>query len=343
MTGVFISHAAADKPLVDPFVDEILRLGCEIAPGEIFYSSGEDTGIPSGEDLNSYVRSRVGDASLVVAIISPTFQTRPFCVAELGAAWAKVGNLFPIAVPGMPRTDLEGVLVGMLVKYLDDGSALDELHTRLGEAVGHTTKAGTWNRFREKWLANVDHYVSQLPPTRTATVRELDQLRDELEGARQALHDSEAELRKLERQVRDLAAAKSAEDVAEILMPDDEVERFNVLRSTAADRVRRLDSIVADAMWSAIFEYGMPWPYEDQRRMEQAEEAKKNGLLIENSSDLLVPDDDVREVADAYEAVSRLRAMLGETSEEFGTWFKTEYGAGPNLQKKMIWDAVLYS
>lgn len=108
MPGVFISHAFADRALVDPFVDDVIRLGCGVPPEQVFYSSGEDTGVPSGEDLNAYVRKQVADASIVVAVISPTFQTRPFCVAELGAAWAKVGNLFPIAVPGMGRTDLEG-------------------------------------------------------------------------------------------------------------------------------------------------------------------------------------------------------------------------------------------
>src|SRR5437016_4591969 len=118
MPGVFISHASADKPLVDPFVDDVIRLGCEVPRKKIFYSSGEDTGVPSGENLNTYVRDRVADASIVVAIISPTFQTRPFCVAELGSAWSRIGNLFPIAVPGMARTDLEGVLEGMLVKHL---------------------------------------------------------------------------------------------------------------------------------------------------------------------------------------------------------------------------------
>src|SRR5919198_1147892 len=52
-----------------------------------------------------------------------------------------------IAVPGMPRTDLEGVLVGMLMKYLDDGSALDELHARISEALGHNNRCDDMRPF----------------------------------------------------------------------------------------------------------------------------------------------------------------------------------------------------
>lgn len=36
---------------VDKFVDILLRNGSNLDPDDIFYTSGEDTGIPSGADL----------------------------------------------------------------------------------------------------------------------------------------------------------------------------------------------------------------------------------------------------------------------------------------------------
>ena len=53
MPGIFVSHASADRSLIDPFVDDVLRLGCRVPEDLIFYSSGEDTGIPSGLNLMS--------------------------------------------------------------------------------------------------------------------------------------------------------------------------------------------------------------------------------------------------------------------------------------------------
>lgn len=58
MHRVFVSHASADAELVDKFVDTLLRNGCNLGPDALFYSSGEDTGVPSGEDLIATVRKR---------------------------------------------------------------------------------------------------------------------------------------------------------------------------------------------------------------------------------------------------------------------------------------------
>jgi hypothetical protein len=93
MPGVFISHASVDKNFVDDFVDDILRLGCGIPVKEIFYSGRVSTGVRSGENLNNRIKFEVADADLVIAVLTPTYQKRPYCLAELGAAWSRTGVL----------------------------------------------------------------------------------------------------------------------------------------------------------------------------------------------------------------------------------------------------------
>jgi hypothetical protein len=130
-------------------------------PGEsIFYSSGADTGVPAGSDLNAYVRNKVSDVGLVVALITPTFLGRPYCLAELGAAWSRVDNLFPLTVPGMTPKDMEGVLAGMIVRSVDNESTLDELHDRVCEVAGSTTNAATWSSYKSKWLQSATGLLS---------------------------------------------------------------------------------------------------------------------------------------------------------------------------------------
>jgi hypothetical protein len=142
MSRIFVSHANADVELVDAFVDRLLRNGSNLIPDELFYTSGEDTGIRSGDDLIATVRREVGDATLVVALITPTYQTRPVCIAELGAAWSRAGNLIPLTVPGFTRADLDGVLAGMTIRAMDDSAALDELHDRVKLASGKDVAVG---------------------------------------------------------------------------------------------------------------------------------------------------------------------------------------------------------
>lgn len=343
MPDVFVSHAAADAVIADAFVDTILKLGCGLKPEQIFYSSGEDTGVPSGSDLIHHVRDQVGDTGLLVAIITPMFQTRPVCVAELGAAWSRTGNLFPVAVPGMARTDMEGVLAGMSVRYLDDSAALDELHDRISEVTGGGTRTTTWGRHKEKWLANVGTYVSQLQTPETVSVDQLEKARDELAGARAALADSEAEVRELKARIEEYRAAENAEERAEALLPKDETKRFETLTKEAIIALQALDPIVREAIYFQRAEGGMPWPnpFDDSYRNDAATKALQDGTLAENSDEQLVPDDEVTVVADAQAAVQRLHEMLASASDEFDGWFRDTYGAPPQLHRRQIWDALL--
>lgn len=162
MPGVFVSHASADKEVVDAFVDDVIRLGCGIPTESIFYSSGAGMGVPSGSDLNAYVREKASDVNLVITVITPAFRASPFCIAELGAAWSRVENLFPLLSPDLDHDDLDGVLKGVLVKQLDDGVALDELRDRLDKAIGITANTATWGNYKAKWLKALPEL---LPPT----------------------------------------------------------------------------------------------------------------------------------------------------------------------------------
>ena len=184
MPAVFVSHSSVDKELVDDFVDDIISLGSEVGPEDIFYSSRLDTGVPSGQDLSAYVRANVEESSLVVALITPSFLRSRYCVAEMGAAWARAGRLFPLALPGLSHTELDGVLSGVAVRTMDDDEALDELHDRLLEVAGVQGGARTvrWSRHKLRWLH--EHLPSRQgavePPGPLATTPGFDVIADDI-------------------------------------------------------------------------------------------------------------------------------------------------------------------
>ena len=162
MPAVFVSHASADKAFVDVFVNEVLRLGCALSTDEIFYSSGAATGIPSGKDLMAFIRDQAEESSLVIAVISTVFQTRPTCIAELGAAWARPGRLFPILVPGLTRSTLDGVLPGLVTRHIDDPELLDELHDAISRITGRYVPTLSWGDHKKRWLADVSTLSGKL-------------------------------------------------------------------------------------------------------------------------------------------------------------------------------------
>lgn len=345
MSKVFVSHAAADSPLVDEFVSRILDNGCGLDETQIFYSSGRDTGVPSGYNLLSYVQQEVSGADLVIAIVSPMFQTRPVCLAELGAAWSRTGNLFPLAVPGMARPEMEGVLQGMTVLYADDPDALDELAGRVADATGVHRRAMTWNKAKERWLVDVGRLVSQLEQPVVVSPEAHAKLHDQLSAARAALAEASAEHSALQQRLEAYKTAGSDEERRAALLPDDEIERFHALREEAAAAVGKLDPIVQDVMRHEATEGPMPRPsvFDDQHRADDARAAEQAGYLAEDSDGLLTINTDIRKVKKAHDAVETLRRELeqGGFSPDFDEWFEEEYEAPPNLRLGVVWDALL--
>lgn len=170
MPAVFVSHAMVDRPLVEPFVETILQAGCGLRDRELFYSSGAATRVPNGANLNAYLQERVANATLVIAIITPAFSRSRFCLAELGAAWARAGDLFPLALPGMTHETVDGVLTGLIVRSLDDGHALDELADLLSKILGRSKTNQKWGQQRSRWLENVSTYVETVKPQHRTVV-----------------------------------------------------------------------------------------------------------------------------------------------------------------------------
>jgi hypothetical protein len=343
MSGVFISHASADKKYVDAFVDRIIKLGCALQPDEIFYSSGADTGVPSGEDLMSFVRSQVGAAKLVVALITPTYQTRAVCVAELGAAWSRVGNLFPLLVPGMPRTDLEGVLPSQFIKYADDSTALDELKDRIGEATGRPSTATTWGTNKARWLASIKPLARNLTVPKLATTAEMTALQEELADTKAALDESAREIEGLQQQLEEVSKTKDAAEVQRIRLPKDEIERFGALVDAASGALEGVPYVVRDALWHELAGHAMTWPnrFEDPTRWDAIDETTKDGFLIDGD-DGLSPNLSFPKVRKAAVAVEAVGAFLdGDVSERFVGWFEGEYELPLELATRLVWRAVL--
>jgi hypothetical protein len=160
---VFVSHATVDSELVEQFVDIILK-SCGLTETDIFVSSIPGMDIPAGGDLLAAVRAEVSDTTLVIAVITPTYPTRPVCVAELGAAWGVSGKLLPVLVPGVDRDRLDGVLTGMKVDYLNQEKALDHIAERIETETGlRPVSPASWTRAKQKWLRAIDDLVAKLP------------------------------------------------------------------------------------------------------------------------------------------------------------------------------------
>jgi hypothetical protein len=349
VSGVFISHASADGEYVEQFVSTVLQLGCELqlAKGDLFYTSGADTGVPSGSDLMSYVRSEVGTAKLVVALVTPTYLTRPVCMAELGAAWGVVGDdkLFPLLAPGMQRGDLDGILPSLLIRYSDDREALDELHQRVGAAVGHHSGAPTWGRHVRKWEKSVAELSRALPAPDSVSQDDLEKLASRLAEANQVIDDMEGQIADLEEQLEAVSALKDPVAVARVTLPTDHQARFDALVARADVALRRLRPVVVgEAVRLDVLGTEMKWPdgYEDDSTRRDVQKAFDDGLLLEwISEDTVVPDYDFKNAEEARGALQDLVTFLDKHAEpELFEVFREDHGMPLDLNKRQVWELL---
>jgi hypothetical protein len=145
---IFLSHASADKALADLLRNTLVLGG--VAETRIFYSSGRGTGIPSGEDVGSYLRRSLRDAGLVIELLSETFLTRPMCLMEIGGAWTLDTPTYPVVVPPLTREEatrqIGNVQMGVLGTDSEISDIFEELHDRLAQDLAIQCNLTAWNR-----------------------------------------------------------------------------------------------------------------------------------------------------------------------------------------------------
>ena len=124
----------------------------------------------------------------------------------------------------------------------------------------------------------------------TISAQEVEQLRRDLDGAREALDEVETENAELRRQRDALKQLEDAESAAEVLLSEDEYERFEQLVADAKRQMKDFDDIVLDTIWGERFSSGLLRPWQDEYRAEQADKNVDAGLLwIDDDAVFFIP------------------------------------------------------
>lgn len=155
--GIFISHASADQAIADLLKSMLVAGG--VSEESIFYSSARATGIPSGEDVRGHLQRRLRDAGIVIELVSQTFLQRPWCLIELGGAWALSKSTYPIVVPPLTRSaareQIGDVQMAILSSDQELDNMFDELMQRIASEAGANLKTLSWNAAARDFKARI--------------------------------------------------------------------------------------------------------------------------------------------------------------------------------------------
>jgi hypothetical protein len=159
---IFVSHASNDKPLVEFFVEQILRLGLEVPSDDIFCTSLEGMDIKNGEDFRRAIQSAISNAKIILLILTPNYKASEVCLNEMGAAWASSRCVVPLAVEPVTYKSVGVLMEPLQIPGLSDGFALSKLKDQIVFELGLTTmKTAMWDAKKTVFLRGLDAKIAE--------------------------------------------------------------------------------------------------------------------------------------------------------------------------------------
>jgi len=144
---IFISHASEDQKIAKAIKYTLVTGG--VPNDRIFFSSGESTGIPTGENVLQNLQTTLAESALVLEVVTRGFLTRPYCLMELGGAWALKKPTFPIVIPPLTISEATKAVGNVKMRIFGSKSDIDaafgELHDTIESALGMSLGFRQWN------------------------------------------------------------------------------------------------------------------------------------------------------------------------------------------------------
>jgi hypothetical protein len=214
--SVFVSHAIKDAAIAAEIV-ELIEDGIGVPEAEIFCSSLDGYGIPTGKNFVTFMKEQMLQPKVVILLLTPAYFESKFCLSELGAAWVKSHYIFPILVPPLGYEDVRDVLLGTQVSRITDDIKFNELRDHLMKEVPLDAKSSTkWDVKRRAFLANIDPLVAMVSGPTMVPTEKLQVMEAKLAEAHSELDASEQEIADLKKQLADMEQLKDRQAVAEL-------------------------------------------------------------------------------------------------------------------------------
>lgn len=214
--SVFVSHATKDAAIAAEIVD-LIEEGIGVPEAEIFCSSLDGYGIPTGKNFVTFMKDQMLDPKVVILLLTPAYFESKFCLSELGAAWVKSHYIFPILVPPLGYEDVRDVLLGTQVSRITDDIKFNELRDHMMKQVPLDAKSSTkWDTKRRAFLKNIDPLIAKVPGPTMVPTEKLQEMEAKLAEAHSELDANEQEIANLKKRLTDTELLKDRQAVAEL-------------------------------------------------------------------------------------------------------------------------------
>lgn len=342
LAKIFISHSVKDKELADALVD-LIETGTEISSSDIFCSSLEGLGIPSGKDFIEYIKDQIQKPQVVIVLLSENYLASQFCLCELGAAWALSHSALPLLVPPLKYSDVKGVLLATQINNLEDDSGLDLFHDGLLHALSiQPTKVTRWSAKKRQFLKKLPALLDSLESPNFVSPAEYQELKKNHEANLLLQEEYEDEISELKTLVKDLESCKDPIAINKVKRSrlKGREELFAELQALST-ALETLPNIVAFVMYRYHCHQQCKFDsFKEPDTVREAEAAVEDGYLQYDEGFELNANDPA--VKKALVRLNTLERYLSRTvSEDVEEEFTEENGYELSLSNKRLWKSFI--
>lgn len=337
--SIFISHATADKELVSALV-EFLENGMGIPEAEIFCSSLDGYGIPTGENFVDFIKSQIQEPDLVILLLTPSYFKSNFCLYEMGAAWAKSHKRWPILVPPLNFSDVKDVIASTQAVKINDDIKYNELRDYLHGVVDSVPTTNTkWDVKRKAFLRKLPALLKKLSVPKEVTTAEYMELKKRFDEAEATLLEYDAENTKLKEYARKLEHAKDREEVKKIKAESADKGRIEKIEALLEDISAMRQSLGGSEVLKFILCDYYQKPYKINHREygeDFAEAVRYNFLTTDDGDRANWNNSKLKKLRKFLETLSRL--VENDDEGELHEYFRIEYDGELEPDNQEFWE-----
>jgi len=343
---IFISHSSKDKKIADKLVD-LIETGIGVSSDNIFCSSLEGMGIPSGKNFINFIKEQITEPKIVILLLTQAYYKSIFCLCELGASWALSHNIIPIILKPIEYKDVKDVLTGIQVIRIHEKSDLNQMQDDIISILKIKDIAkpvARWEIKRDSFIDSITEEMGKMIKEDIITPEKFKKLKNDYQGAVEELKKIDKENTELKTLVDDLKKIKDKEEVEKILYDKlDNIKRFDVLIAECKKCFKVIPNIVYEALYKKYNQEMLRWGrsgYDDFN--DSIKKAIDEDFLIDTGEGIEVNSEDPK-ISRTIIKLDALQKFVKEMEEDenFQEYYIGKYDHRLNFSSKRFWETNL--
>lgn len=340
---IFLSHAVADKDLVDRFVD-FFEIALKIDRSQIYCTSLKGTrSIRAGNNFINDMKEHIKDTELVLFFLTPNYLKSEFCLSELGAAWALGKTIYPILIPPMDYNSLDATPlkgVTQFVKLKDEEALFDIADDFKDMNIIREVGNGLLRAKAKSFIKDMPA-LCKFEESDYINIEDHQKVLNELEEITNNNFEQEKEIRDLKKKIEELKSAIDSKEVSEILMQgSNDKETFENLTEKIRHLFYSLDNLTISSIYCNDYYLGEMRYLVSQENLPRARELEAEGLLTIDEGEI-VPNEYDPKIKKCIKALEDLKYFLEEKcGPEFFEYFEETYDMQLSINNKRFWEDI---